>query len=234
MSEEFIKTVESRRSVRVYNETKVPEEVVQKCLDMALLAPNSSNLQCWEFYWVRNSEKRQALVEACMSQPAAKTAQELIVAVGRTKTWKENAKKMLALLEKNPNAPKTALTYYKKIVPFAYTIGPFGLFGLFKKVLVTVLGVFRPIPREPATYSDMKIWAVKTTSLACQNLMLGFRAFGFDTCPMEGLDSARVRKILKLPRDAIVVMGISVGKRAPNGVYGDRIRFNRDRFIKEV
>ena len=42
---EFIKVVESRRSVRVYNDEKIPEEDIQKCLDLALLAPNSSNLQ---------------------------------------------------------------------------------------------------------------------------------------------------------------------------------------------
>ena len=49
-TEEFIKVVESRRSVRVYTEENIPEEIMQKCLDLALLAPNSSNLQAWEFY----------------------------------------------------------------------------------------------------------------------------------------------------------------------------------------
>ena len=53
-SAEFCKVAESRRSVRVYTEEKIPEDVMKKCLEIALLAPNSSNLQPWEFYWVRS------------------------------------------------------------------------------------------------------------------------------------------------------------------------------------
>ena len=57
--EEFIKVVKSRRSVRVYNDEVVPEDVIHSCLDLALLAPNSSNLQAWKFYWVKSKEKRK-------------------------------------------------------------------------------------------------------------------------------------------------------------------------------
>ncbi len=41
---EFVKTVESRRSIRIYNEEPVLEEDMKQCLELALLAPNSSNL----------------------------------------------------------------------------------------------------------------------------------------------------------------------------------------------
>lgn len=51
---------------------------------------------------------------------------------------------------------------------------------------------------------------------------------------MEGLDGYRVRKLLGLPRGASVVMGISVGKRAPKGVYGPQVRFPSSQFIFEV
>ena len=95
---EFIKVVESRRSVRVYNDEKIPEEDIQKCLDLALLAANSSNLQAWQFYWVKSNSKKKKLVEYCLSQPAARTAQELIVCVAKPTAWKKNSKKMLELL----------------------------------------------------------------------------------------------------------------------------------------
>ncbi len=72
----FNNIVENRRSVRVYTDEKIPSEVVEKVLDWALLAPNSSNLQCWEFYWVKDPTKKAQLVEALLSQPAARTAQE--------------------------------------------------------------------------------------------------------------------------------------------------------------
>lgn len=223
----------SRRSVRVYDGSPVPEEVMRKCLDLALLAPNSSNLQPWRFYWVRSADKKQALIQACLSQPAAKTASELIVAVARTKVWSEHAQQMIAHLQ-SKSAPPAAMHYYQKIVPLAYSMGPFGIFGPIKKLLLFLRGLTKVTPREPASLSDMKVWAHKSTALACQNLMLAFRAYGFDTCPMEGLDSSRVSKILDLPADASVCMAISVGKRAPNGVYGPQLRFDRQQFIFEI
>ena len=64
--------------------------------------------------------------------------------------------------------------------------------------------------------------------------MLAFRAYGYDTCPMEGLDDKRIADMLNLKGNAEVCMAIAVGKRAANGIYGPRIRFNRDLFIKKV
>jgi hypothetical protein len=41
--------------------------------------------------------------------------------------------------------------------------------------------------------------------------------------------------MLNLPYGkAEVCMAISVGKRGVSGIYGPRIRFNRDLFVKEV
>lgn len=232
---EFVKVVESRRSVRVYDKTPIPVDIVNKCLDLAILAPNSSNLQMWEFYWVRSKDNKQAMVEACMSQPAAATAAEIIVAVARTGTWRANAKKMLEVLKgSGQKAPPSVLMYYEKLVPIVYTIGFFGVLGFIKRIAFFFIGFFKVIPREPTSLSDLKIWAVKSTALACENLMLAFRAYGYDTCPMEGLDSVRVKKILQLPNDAVVVMAISAGKRTNEGVYGPRLRFAREQFIKEV
>jgi len=202
---------------------------------MTLLSPNSSNLQPWEFHWVRSAEKKAALVEACLSQPAAATAAELVVCVARTKTWKGIAAEMVKMLEaQGEKAPKSAIDYYKKLVPLAYGQGPLGVVGAVKKVIMFFAGFFRPVPREPASCSDMRVWAVKTVALGCQTLMLALRAAGFDSCPMEGADFKRIRKILGLPWDAYVVMVISAGKRVPGAVYGPRVRFPKERFLFEA
>ena len=232
---EFIKTVRSRRSVRIFNEEPVLEKDMLDCLELTLLAPNSSNLQPWEFYWVRDKEKKKELVQYCLNQPAAKTAQELVVCVSRYDFWKPNAKRMLKLFnEKEKSVPKSAITYYKKIVPLAYDQGPLGVIGLIKKVVIYFRGMKKPTPREPSSINDMKIWAHKSTALACQNLMLSLRAFGYDSCPMEGIDSKKIKQLLNLPRKAQITMVISAGKRADNGVYGHQLRFDSNNFIKIV
>ena len=80
----------------------------------------------------------------------------------------------------------------------------------------------------------MKIWAHKSTALACENLMLSLRAYGYDSCPMEGMDSYKIKKLLNLPRKAQITMVISAGKRAENGVYGNQVRFDSKHFIKVI
>ena len=37
--------------------------------------------------------------------------------------------------------------------------------------------------------------------------------------------------ILGLPKEAVVTMVISAGKRAEGGVYGPRLRFDREHFV---
>tara|TARA_Y100000994_G_scaffold249410_2_gene260918 strand:+ start:994 stop:1764 length:771 start_codon:yes stop_codon:yes gene_type:complete len=230
---EFIKLVNSRRSVRVFTDEPVDSNDIMECLELALLAPTSSNLQCWEFYWVQDKEKKEQLKTYCLSQSAADTAQELIVCIARMDTWKKNKNSIIDHLNAN-KSPKSAMKYYEKIVPLVYNQGMFGIIGFLKKILIFFLGIFKVIPREPNSYSDMRVWAHKTTALACENLMLALRAYGYDSCPMEGMDSKRVRKMLKLPRKAEVCMVISVGKRASNGVYGKRFRMSSDKFIKII
>ena len=60
----------------------------------------------------------------------------------------------------------------------------------------------------------------KSTALSAAHFMLAMRAEGYDTCPMEGMDSVRVKKILGLPRRSEVCMVVSAGKRTEKGVYG--------------
>jgi nitroreductase len=235
--EAFEAILHNRRSVRIYEQTPVPDEVVQKCLDAALLAPTSSNLQCWEFYWIKSEEAKKKVSEICLSQPAASTAPVLIACVARTKTWKKNRNLMLdhfkKMKDEGKTLPKSVTSYYEKLVPFVYSQG-FGFFGFIKRILFFFRGLKTPTPREPVSEADMRLWAVKTTARACQNLMMAFSAAGYDTCPMEGYDSTRLKKFLKLKCDAVTVMVISAGKRAPNGIYGPRIRFDKSEFIKTV
>lgn len=230
--EAFRQVVESRRSVRRFDGVRLPEAVVRECLRLAMLAPNSSNLQPWEFYWVRTPELREKVAIACMGQSAARTAGELIAIVARTRTWRGHARQVL----KNwpaEHVPRVVRLYYERLAPIMYTQGLFGEIGLLKRLVFGVLGLTRPVPREPYSHADMRVWAVKSTALAAENLMLAFRAHGYDTCPMEGLDSWRVRRLLGIPRDGIITMVLGVGTAAPGGIYHDQLRFPDDQFIIE-
>lgn len=230
--EEFRKVVESRRSVRRFDDTPLPDDVLGDCLDMALLAPNSSNLQPWEFHVVRTPGLKKKMAEACLGQNAARTAQVLVAIVARTQTWQEHCDLMLEHWPEE-TVPGIVDTYYRRLARLHYTQGPLNVLGLGKRAFAAVAGLSRPVPRGPFTQADMKVWAAKSVALGAENFMLALRAHGFDSCPMEGFDEHRVRRLLDLPSDAFVVMVVGCGKRAPDGVYHPRLRFARERFVKE-
>ena len=87
----FDQIIQFRRSNRKFDPNQpIPADVVEKALEHATLAPNSSNMQLWEFHWVRDEEKKKKLIHACLNQSAAKTAQELVVIVTRRDKWRPN------------------------------------------------------------------------------------------------------------------------------------------------
>jgi len=63
-----------RRSVRNYKKIPIDAEKVKECLRLATLAPNSSNMQLWEFYHITNPEILKKITTACLNQQSAKTA----------------------------------------------------------------------------------------------------------------------------------------------------------------
>jgi nitroreductase len=64
--------------------------------------------------------------------------------------------------------------------------------------------------------------------------MLSIAAEGFESCPMEGFDSKRVKKLLNLPAGAEINMIISVGKGTQEGIWGprNRVPYNEVVFVK--
>ena len=49
-----------RRSVRIYKDTPIDSDQVKACIRNASLAPNSSNLQLWEFYHITSKIKNKS------------------------------------------------------------------------------------------------------------------------------------------------------------------------------
>ena len=60
--------VAERRSIRQYAETSIPQEHMEVLFKALQLAPSASNLQNWEFIFVRDPHIKQDLVPACYLQ----------------------------------------------------------------------------------------------------------------------------------------------------------------------
>ena len=233
----FFEALNKRRSVRKFTNTEVPEAVMKKCLKASLLAPNSSNLQPWEFYWIRNNEKKEEVIHACFSQNAAKTAKEIVIAVSRIDTWKRNRNFIIEEYKKQKKFIPIIDKYYNKLIPFVYYHDRFGIAGIVKRIIfifINIFGYFKVVPRGPIYKHELFETVTKTTALACQNFMMALVSEGFDSCPMEGFDEKKIKKILKLNWACHVVMIFGIGKADEKGIYGERYRINEDLVIKEV
>ena len=221
-----------RRSCRVYKNEPIDAQKVKQCLENAALAPTSSNLQLWEFYHITDKDKIKELAKACFNQNAAKTAQQLVVIVARKDLWRKRAKANIAFLNATFNKPNLephlqkrkimATNYYKKLIPTVYA-DFLGIFGFIKFIVFQIVGLFKPIYRQ-VRQSDMRIVAHKSAGLAAQNFMISMAAIGYDTCPMEGSDTLRVKNILNIPSSAEINMIIGCGIREAKGIYGPRFR----------
>ncbi|MDR2205223.1 MAG: nitroreductase family protein [Flavobacteriaceae bacterium] len=229
----FKEIVNYRRSVRHYDENiTLDSEKVKSCIELATLAPNSSNMQLWEFYHITNPEILEKLSRACLDQTSAKTAQQMVVFVTRQDLYRSRAKKMLELETQNvlKNSPqqkhekriKRWRQYYGTVMPIFYSKF-FGIFGFFRKLIAVLIGFFRPTMYQ-ISESDMRVVVHKTCALSAQTFMLAMSEIGYDTCPMEGFDSRIVKKILKLPFRAEINMVVSCGIRKSDGIWGERMR----------
>ena len=168
---DFFEAIQFRRSIRQYTSRPVEENIIQKSLEAAVLAPNSSNMQTWNFYWVKSSDKKSQLIKACLNQAAARTAAELLVVVADPKLWRRSQKPLVQWAI-DANAPKPVHVYYEKLIPFTYTWGFMNSLAVFKWILAHAIGLVRPFMKGPFTRRDLQEVAIKSAALACENFVL--------------------------------------------------------------
>ena len=225
----FDEIIEKRRSNRKFDDAiQVPNEVIQRSLERAILSPNSSNMQLWEFYWIQDPAEKEKYTALCLGQSAAKTAKQLVVFVTRGDLWKRRAQwnyeRIRESIDGTPNKlQKRGLDYYAKLMPLAYRSDFFGIFTLLRRTISFFMGFTKPFYRMGGK-ADQRITVHKSCALAAQTFMLSIAAEGFESCPMEGFDAKRVKKALQLPCGAEINMIISVGKGTPEGIWGARNR----------
>ena len=77
---EFYEVIRTRRSVRSYKPDPIPDDVLQRVLEAARIAPSGSNRQPWRFIIVRDEETKKKLVPACHNQSWIAEAPIIVVA----------------------------------------------------------------------------------------------------------------------------------------------------------
>ena len=232
MEKSVTEAINFRRSVRKFDPNKdIDTEIVKKCIENGVLAPTSSNLQLWEFYHITNKDILRKVSKICFDQPAASTAKQIVITLVRRDLWKKRANQNIDFFDSKKeklNQQHYDLTkkYYTKAVPLVYN-DFIGIYSYCKYILANFLGFFRVMYRQLRN-SDTRVVAHKSAALASQNFMISMAGFGYDTCPMEGFDSLKLKKLLKLNSKSEINMVIGCGIRLKEGVYGERFRIPFD------
>ena len=81
---EVFEAVQKRRSVRAYEPTPIPEDIMGRVLESARLSPSASNRQPWHFIVVTDAEKKKALSKGMFAK-FVQEAPAVIVACGDEK-----------------------------------------------------------------------------------------------------------------------------------------------------
>ena len=235
MEKTVSEAIEFRRSVRKFDPSKeIDTKIVKKCIKNGVLAPNSSNLQLWEFYHITNKELLTNISRICFNQPAASTAKQIVITIVRKDLWKLRANQNIDFVNLNKKKLSTkqydqTKKYYTKAMPLVYK-DFLGILGFSKYIFAYIIGIFKVMYRQLRS-SDTRIVAHKSAALASQNFMISMSGFGYDTCPMEGFDEKRVKQALKLPRGVEINMIISVGLGTEPGIWGPRMRVPNEEVI---
>ncbi len=214
---EILDLISQRRAVKLFEPVEISRELRQQILNAARHAPSSFNLQPYRFYWVQSDVKKATVAKLCLSQKPAETASALIVAVADLKSLSVTSRDQLEWMRTSNLTEEKIRDYERKakIGRILFKPGPFGIFAAIKWALFRLLNLRMVIGMPPLFQQDLFKWATKSTSLACQNLMIAAEALGMNTCPMEGFDNRRLSRYLDLSdRHHEIVMVIALGKKS--------------------
>ncbi len=217
-----LEAIFQRRAVKVFAPGEISEGIREQILHAARHAPSSFNSQPYRLYWVGSTAQKAAVAKLCMGQMPAETASALIVVAADIGSLVATSQSQLEWMRGRTEFSEAKIRDYArtaKIGRILFMPGPFGMFGAVKRGIFWLLNLWKVMGMPPTSRQDLFKWATKSTSLACENLMIAAEALGINTCPMEGFDGRRLLKYLGLSaRYHEIVLVIAMGKKSQNYV----------------
>lgn len=181
-----------------------------KTLEQALvLSPSSYGLQPWKFIVVHDPKVRAELREASWDQPQVTDASHLVVFAVKREFTAADVDRHVRRVAAVRNVPVESLEGYRQ----------------------AMLGsVARPA-------DEVRNWTQRQVYIAIGTLLTTAAMLGIDACPMEGLDSQKVDKILGLADQGYHALAFAaVGYRAEDDKYAraTKVRYPPEEVVAHV
>jgi nitroreductase len=205
--QKFLDVIQERRSVRTYDPTvQISREEMTEILELATLAPSSSNLQPWRFLVIDKQELKQKLLPIAFNQQQVVEASAVIAVLGNVESYKKAEKIYGQAVEAGFMQADTAKSFIERTV------------GTYSNL--------QPEVARQIVYTD--------GGLVSMQLMLVARSKGYDTVPMGGYDQAKFVKTFEIPEQYVPVMLIAIGKATKPGHPTTRLPIEDVLFFNEM
>lgn len=182
---DFMDIVMQRYATKKFDGRKIPEEMIDRLLEMVRFAPSALNIQPWRIKVVSDQKTKEQLKPAAFDQEQITTCSHLLVFCADP-DYESLTVRLGDLMKSN-------------LVPV--------------DVQTRILGMVHHFA-DQMTPEQRFAWSQAQTYLALGNALNGAKSLGFDSCPMGGFDPADFTRILKIPPPLVPVMLCPVGYAA--------------------
>src|SRR5215468_11356860 len=172
-----------RRAIKVFDPVPISSDSREQILNAARSAPSSFNMQPYKLIWIESPELRNQAAHLCMSQSPAETASALVVAVADIGSMAATSQAQSEWMRRSGFSDAKVRDYERtaKFGRILFMPGPFGIFGAIKWTIFRLVNLWKTMGMPPLFRHAVFKWATKSTSLACQNLMIATEALGLNT-----------------------------------------------------
>jgi nitroreductase / dihydropteridine reductase len=182
---EFKEIVKERYATKKFDGRKIPDNQIDKLLELVRFAPSALNLQPWKIKIVTDQQIKEQLKPAAFNQDQITTCSHLLIFCADPDY--DSLIKRLGDLQQKNHVPA--------------------------EVQNMILGMARSFA-DQMTPEQRFAWSQAQTYLALGNAVNGAKSLGFDSCPMGGFNPVEFTRILNIPAPLVPVMLCPVGYAA--------------------
>jgi nitroreductase len=196
-TKELADLIKGRRSVRVWKDQPVPEDLILQAIELATYAPNAGNQQNWRFYVILNSDIIRSIAEAVQSSAEAMAK------------WPEAAE------HSDKISGMTKKAGFFRDAPAAIAVAASQYQSLPEQLMV-MREKTDPQARQMREWRSIANSKIQSVSSAIAYLLLVLHQMGLGAVWMTGPIQAKgeIEKILKIPSGLDLVAFIPLGYAA--------------------
>jgi nitroreductase len=179
---DVFEAIEARRSIRRFKNQPVPDELIDKVLEAARIAPSTSNTQSWKFLVVKDPETRRLIRDSAYGQRFIEQAPVVIACCVDFEAFKERGRQTLKLLMRGV-----------------------------RPSLEMILRSVRGSKDKDFDPERVVINGTMNVTIAVEHMILAAEALGLGTCWVRAFDAEGVAKALDLPENLALLNLLPLG-----------------------